>query len=146
MLIQQLISSDAEKVFIVGQNCSTATLVGNTLVCFESIGAIVSVVSFGNGFNNPTTSNLGAFAGVLNADVAAGAFGLIQAYGARNSIALVPTSTAVSTSGQGVVYGPAAGLVSGQTNGATFALGPIVMLDNAVSGPAGFWHGFIRAL
>jgi len=144
MLIQQLIQSDAEKVFVVGQNCSSATLLGNTLVCFESIGAIVSVVSFGNGFNNPTTSNAPAFAGVLNADVAAGAYGLVQAYGFRASIAANP-ATNVSISAQGLRMGPGNGLVSAQSNGLTFAMGPIIVLDNDVSG-SGFLRGFIRAL
>lgn len=145
MLIQQLIASDADKVFVVGQNCSSATLLGNTLVCFESIGTIVSSVSFGNGFNNPTTSNLSAFAGVLNADVAAAAYGLIQAYGARASVAAYPTGAATSFSAQGLVLGPAAGLVSAQTNGRSFNMGPVVILDNDISG-AGFFRGFIRAL
>lgn len=145
MLIQQLASSQAEAVFVVGQNCSSATLVGNTLVCFESIGSIVSSVSFGNGFNNPTTSNLACFAGVLNADVAANAYGLIQTYGARQSIAAYPSKAAVSLSAQGFIVGPAAGLVSAQSNGSSFALGPIVIMDNDISG-IGFFRGFIRAL
>lgn len=144
MLIQQLASSQAEAVFVVGQNCSTAILSGNTLVCFESIGTIVSSVSFGNGFNNPTTSNLAAFAGVLNADVAAAAFGLIQTYGARQSIAANP-ATNVSISAQGLILGPLAGNVSANSTGRTFAIGPIVVLDNDVSGTT-FLRGFIRAL
>lgn len=144
MQIQQLISSDAEKVFIVGQNCSSATLSAHTLVCFESNGAIVSSVSFGNGFNSPTTSNAPAFAGVLNADVAAAAFQLIQAYGARDSIAANP-ATNISISAQGLRMGPLAGAVSAQSTGLSFALGPIVVLDNDVSGTC-YLRGFIRAL
>lgn len=143
MLIQQL-SAQPDAVFVVGQNCSSATLPGNTLVCFESSGTIVSAVSFGLGFNNPTTSNIGAFAGVLNADVAATAFGLVQAYGARISIAANP-ATNVSISAQGLIMGPTAAKASAQSNGTTFALGPIVILDNDISG-TGFYRGFIRAL
>lgn len=144
MLIQQLISSNPETIFVVGQNLSSATLSGNTLVCFESVANIASFVSFGNGFNNPTTSNLSAFAGVLNADVASGAFQLIQAYGARSSIAANP-ATNVSISAQGLIMGPLAGAVSAQSTGRSFALGPIVLLDNDISG-TGFYRGFIRAL
>ena len=48
MLIQQLASSQAEAVFIVGQNVSNVTLSGNTLVCFESYGTLASSVSYGN--------------------------------------------------------------------------------------------------
>lgn len=144
MLIQQLASSQAESVFVVGQNCSSATLSGNTLVCFESIGTIVSSVSFGNGFNNPTTSNVAAFAGVLNADVAAAAYQIVQVYGARQSIAANP-ATNVSISAQGLIMGPLAGAVSAQSTGRSFGLGPIVILDNDISG-TGFFRGFIRAL
>lgn len=143
MLIQQLASSQAEAVFVVGQNNSSATLTGNSLVCFESIATITSNVSFGNGFNNPTTSNLAAFAGVLNADVATGAFGLIQVYGARQSIAA--NVGAASISAQGLILGPLAANVSAQSTGRSFGLGPIVVLDNDLSASV-YLRGFIRAL
>ena len=145
MLIQQLASSQADAVFIVGQNVSNVTLSGNTLVCFEGAGNLVSSVSYGNAVNSPSTSNVGLFAGVLNADLAANAFGLVQAFGARQSIALAVGSTAVSYSALGLVLGPAAGKVSAQSNGTTFGLGPIVVLQNDISG-AGFYCGLIRAL
>ena len=98
MLIQQLASSQAEAVFIVGQNVSNVTLSGNTLVCFESYGTLASSVSYGNAVNSPSTSNVAAFAGVLNADLVSNGFGLIQAYGARQSIAMYPSKAAVSLS------------------------------------------------
>ena len=145
MLIQQLASSQAEAVFIVGQNVSNVTLSGNTLVCFESYGTLASSVSYGNALNSPSTSNVAAFAGVLNADLAANAFGLVQAYGARQSIAMYPSKAAVSLSAQGFIVGPLAGNVSAQSNGSSFALGPIVVLSNDISG-VGFFAGLIRAL
>ena len=145
MLIQQIASSQAEAVFIVGQNVSNVTLSGNTLVCFESYGTLASSVSYGNALNSPSTSNVAAFAGVLNADLAANAFGLVQAYGARQSIAMYPSKAAVSLSAQGFIVGPAAGQVSAQSNGSSFALGPIVVLSNDISG-VGFFAGLIRAL
>ena len=73
------------------------------------------------------------------------AFGLIQAYGARQSIAAAVGSTAVSYSAQGLVLGPVAAKASAQSNGTTFALGPIVLIQNDVSG-SGFFAGLIRAL
>ena len=145
MLIQQLASSQAEAVFIVGQNVSNVTLSGNTLVCFESYGTLASSVSYGNAVNSPSTSNVAAFAGVLNADVVSNAFGLVQVYGARQSIAMYPSKAAVSLSAQGFIVGPAAGQVSAQSNGSSFALGPIVVLSNDISG-VGFFAGLIRAL
>lgn len=143
MLIQQLASSQAEGVFVVGQNVSNGTLLGNTLAAFESHPLYCSFVSFGNALNSPQTSNLAAFAGVVHENIAANAFGLVQVYGARLSVAA--HVGAVSLSAQGLIIGPAAGLVSAQTNGRSFNLGPIVLLDNDLSG-AGFYKGFIRAL
>lgn len=143
MLIQALNVSDADAVFVIGQNVSASTLLGNTLACFESHPTYVSSVSFGNAVNTPATSNLAAFAGVVHKDIAANAFGLVQVYGARQSIAAHIGATSLSA--QGLIIGPAAALVSGQTNGRSFNLGPIVLLDNDLSG-AGYYRGFIRAL
>ena len=145
MLIQQLASSQADVVLVVGQNVSNVTLSGNTLVCFESYGTLASSVSYGNAINSPSTSNVAAFAGVLHQDLAVNAVGLVQAYGARQSIAMYPSKAAVSLSAQGFIVGPLAGQVSAQSNGSSFALGPIVVLSNDISG-VGFYRGFIRAL
>ena len=108
MLIQQLASSQADVVLVVGQNVSNVTLSGNTLVCFESYGTLASSVSYGNAINSPSTSNVAAFAGVLHQDLAVNAVGLVQAYGARQSIAMYPSKAAVSLSAQGFIVGPAA--------------------------------------
>ena len=143
MLIQQLLSSDPEKVFVCGQNLSSGTLTGNTLVCWE--GVIASSVSFGNGFMQPVTSNLSLFAGVLDGTVATGAYGLIQVYGARVSIAANP-ATNVSISAAGLILGPLAASVSAQSNGNSFQFGPIVLFDNVNVSGTGFYRGFIRAL
>ena len=145
MLIQQLASSQADVVLVVGQNVSNVTLSGNTLVCFESYGTLASSVSYGNAINSPSTSNVAAFAGVLHQDLAVNAVGLVQAYGARQSIAMYPSKAAVSLSAQGFIVGPLAGQVSAQSNGSSFALGPIVVLSNDISG-VGFFAGLIRAL
>lgn len=142
MLLNQLIRTDAEVVKIVGQNVSSGTLLGNTLVCWE--GVIASTASYGNAFMQPITSNLTLFAGVLDADVATMGYGLIQCYGARASIAANP-ATDVSISAAGLILGPLAGSVSGQSHGKSFQFGPIVLFENNISG-TGFYRGFIRAL
>lgn len=143
MLIQQLIRSDAEKVFVIGQNVSTATTLGNTLVCWEPI---VAAASLGNAFNQPNTSNLAAFAGVLDADAAANAYQLVQVYGYRSSVAGAVNTTATSVSAAGIVVGPVAAKVSFASNGASFGgLGPMVVMQNDISG-SGYFGTFIRAL
>lgn len=141
MLLQQLNRTDAEKVFVIGQNVSSATLPGNGPVCWE--GVIASTVSQGNAFMSPITSNLSLFAGILDADVASGGFGLIQAYGARASIAAFISN--VSHSCAGYVLGPIAGNGSMQSQGKSFQFGPVVVFDNAASGEV-YLRGFIRAL
>ena len=141
MQIQQLNRTDAEKVFVVGQNVSTGTTVGNTLVCWESI---VATASLGNAFNKPATSNMALFAGVIDADAAADAYQLVQVYGYRASVA-GNTATVVSISGAGLILGPIAGSASFQSNGQSFGFGPLVLMQNATSG-VGYWGCFIRAL
>lgn len=141
MLIQQLNRTDAEKVFVVGQNVSSGTLSGNNLVCWE--GVIAATASYGNAFMSPITSNLSLFAGVLDADAATMTYQLIQVYGYRASIAAFISN--VSHSAAGYVMGPVAANNSAQTQGKSFQFGPILCFDNAVSGEA-YVRGFIRAL
>ena len=141
MLLQQLNRSDAETVKVIGQNVSTATTAGNTLVCWESI---VATASLGNCFNQPATSNMALFAGVLDADTATNAYGLVQVYGFRSSVA-GSCATNVSYSAAGLVVGPIAGQASFQSNGQSFGFGPLVVMQNATSG-VGYWGTFIRAL
>lgn len=141
MQLQQLNRTDAERVFVIGQNVSSGTLVGNTLVCWE--GVIAATASYGNAFMQPITSNLSLFAGVLDADAATMAFERVQVFGYRASIAAFISN--VSHSAAGYVLGPVAANVSAQSQGKSFQFGPIVCFDNAISGEA-YVRGFIRAL
>lgn len=141
MQIQQLNRTDAEKVFVIGQNVSSGTIIGNGPVCWE--GVIAATASYGNAFMSPITSNLSLLAGVLDADCAAGAFELIQAYGARVSIAAFISN--VSHSCAGYVLGPIAANGSFQSQGKSFQFGPVVVFDNAASGET-YLRGFIRLL
>lgn len=140
MLLQQLNRSDAEKVFIMVQNASGSTTTQGALACFDAR----TTSSLGNAVMQPITSNLAAFVGVFDSDLAADAFGLAQVYGYRASI--VVHVGAASVSAAGLSIGPITACWSGQSN-ATFktANGPIVVLENDLSGP-GWVKGFIRAL
>lgn len=142
MLLQQLNRTDAEKVFVIGQNVSTATTLGNTLVCWEPI---VAAVSLGNCFNLPRTSSINLFAGVLDADAAANAFQLVQVYGYRSSVAGAVNSTATSVSAAGIIVGPEVGKASFTSTAASFGYGPLVVMQNDISG-SGYFGTFIRAL
>ena len=138
MLLQQLNRSDAEKVFIIVQNATTAATQGAAL-CFDAR----TTSSLGNAVLQPQTSNLGAFAGILDANLAADAFGLCQVYGYRASIACSIPGASISAAG--LILGPVTGLWSLTSNGRSFGLGPVVVLENDVSDP-GWVKGFIRAL
>lgn len=143
MQIQLLNRTDADIVKVVGQNVSTATTLGNTLVCWEPI---VATASLGNAFNQPNTSNLALFAGVLDADALTNAWQLVQVYGYRASVAGAVNTTATSVSAAGIVVGPVAAKVSFASNGASFGgLGPLVVMQNDISG-SGYFGTFIRAL
>ena len=141
MIFRQSARTDPDQIFMVGQNVSTGTTVGNTLVCWESI---VATASLGNAFNKPSTSNLNLFAGVVDADATADAYGLVQVYGFRASIA-GQVATNVSASAAGMIVGPVAAQASFHSNGQSFVFGPIMVMDNSTSG-VGYWRGFIRAL
>ena len=140
MLLQQLNRSDAERVFVIVQNRSGVTATQGALACWDYSA---TNVSFGNAIATPQTSNLALFAGVLDADIAADGYVLAQVYGYRASI--VVHVGAASVSAAGLLIGPLTGCWSGNSNGRTFALGPIAVFDNDISGP-GWVRGFIRAL
>ena len=140
MQLQQLNRSDAEKVFIIVQNRSGVTATQGALAGFDYSAATASL---GNAVATPATSNLALFAGVLDADAAADAYVLAQVYGYRASI--VVHVGAASVSAAGLLIGPLNACWSGQSSGRTFAMGPIAVFDNDISGP-GWVRGFIRAL
>lgn len=140
MLLQQLNRNDPEKVWVAVQNASGAIVSAHQMLCWRFEAAASSL---GNAAGVPATSNLALFAGVADAELAINGYGLAQAYGARDSIAI--NVGAASISAAGLILGPANGLSSAQSNGRSFALGPIALFDNDLSGP-GYARGFIRAL
>ena len=140
MLLQQLNRGDAEKVFIMVQNVSGVTTTQGAMACFAILPATASL---GNAVATPATSNLPLFCGVFDADLASDAYGLAQVYGYRASV--VVNVGGQSQSAAGGRIGPANASWTGQTNGLTFALGPVVIIDNDLSG-SGWARGFIRAL
>lgn len=141
MLLQQLNRSDAEKVFIIAQNTAGETVSQGALVCFNPR---VGSASLGNAVAKPVTSNLGAFAGCMDSDTAADAYGLVQVFGFRASVACAAAGiNAAVLSAAGHNIGPITGSYSGSSN-AVSGVG-IVLMDFAVSN-TGWASGLIRAL
>lgn len=81
MLFQRINGSDAEKVFIIVQNTSGASLAANVPVYFET-----DAQSNGVAVSQMVASGNLLFAGINNATLADDAYGLVQVYGARQSV------------------------------------------------------------
>lgn len=101
MLFKRISRSDAEKIYIVVKNVSGSTLTAG-YSCVWDVSATVD----GVGVTQADTVDLGAYAGVADADIANGAYGKIQVFGYRAS-AYIYSSTGSSAAGD--VLGPANG-------------------------------------
>lgn len=140
MLLQQLNRTDAEKVFIIVQNSSGVTFSGNQLACFDHKQAVASL---GLAVATPSTSTLAGFAGVWDSDTANLAYNLVQVYGYRASVAAFVGAASISAAG--LIMGPLNANLSAQSTGRSFGLGPIVVLENDLSGEV-YAKALIRAL
>ena len=81
MLFKRISRSSAETVFIVVQNVSGSTITAGYSAVFD-VGASVNGVRVTQG----SAADLGAYAGVADADIADSAYGLVQAYGYRATV------------------------------------------------------------
>src|SRR5512135_1023139 len=80
MLFKRLNRSDAEKVFIIAQNVSGSTMTAGYSCVFD-VGASVDGVRV----TQASSTDLQAFAGVADSDIANNAYGKVQIYGYRSS-------------------------------------------------------------
>ena len=93
MLFKRVSRSAAEQIFIVVQNVSGSTITAGYSCVFD-VGASVDGVRV----TQATSTDVQAFAGVADADIANSAYGLIQVYGYRSSI-YIYASTGSSAAG-----------------------------------------------
>ena len=91
MLFQKLNRTDAEKVFGIFQNAESTTAPANSCVCLD-----ISTDINGSKVKKPTTAALNAFVGIVHADIAAGAYGLVQMYGYRTTASVLVTDTVIT--------------------------------------------------
>lgn len=89
MLFKRISRTDAEKIYIVVKNVSGSTITAG-YACVFDIGSSVDGVRV----TQATTEDIGAFAGLADADIADDAYGLIQVYGYRASGRIWYSSTA----------------------------------------------------
>lgn len=93
MLFKRISRSDAETIFIVVKNVSGSTITAGYSCVFDC-GASVDGVRV----TKPETTDMQAFAGVADADIANNAYGLIQVYGYRATV-YIYSSTGSSVTG-----------------------------------------------
>jgi len=93
MLFKRISRSTAETIFIVVKNVSGSTLTAGYSCVFD-VGASVDGVRV----TQASATDLQAYAGVADADIANGDYGLVQIYGYRSSV-YVYSSTGTSAAG-----------------------------------------------
>lgn len=144
MLITKRLTRDsAERLYIVAVNQTGAALSAGYLVCWNTTN-----INSASGYivEKPITSALPAFAGVVEDTINDAAHGLVQVYGYNEKAYLRFESTG-GVVAEGQLFGPVTGQWYAQSNGQSFAMGPIVNMSrfaaNTFEGQA---KVFIRAL
>lgn len=143
MLFKKISRSSAEVVKIVVKNVSGSTMAANDAVVFD-VGASTDGVRV----SQADTADLSAFAGVVDADIADGEYGLVQAYGYRASVNIYNSSTVSGVSG--AVLGTFNSQWGLQPAASATTTGGFGFLCETVASSAGayttFAKAFIRAL
>ena len=93
MIFKRINRTDPEQIFIVVQGNEGAAINANQTVQWEIASASVDGVKV----RDMDTANLYAFAGVADAAIADGAYGLIQIYGYRSTSLVLTTDTSTTT-------------------------------------------------
>ncbi len=93
MLFKRISRSSAETIFLVAKNVSGSTITAGYSCVFDT-GASVDGVRV----TQASTTDLQAYAGVADSDIADSAFGLLQVYGYRASV-YIYTSAGDSVAG-----------------------------------------------
>jgi len=148
MLFKRISRSSAETIFIVAKNVSGSTITAGYSCAFDVGGSVDGVR-----VTQCTSTELSAYAGVADADIANSAYGLVQVYGYRSAI-YVRRSTGSSTLASGTALLPLDGewaLTDQATSPGTSK--PFAFLCEAIadsgdtsSSFSANFKGFIRAL
>ena len=147
MLFKRISRSSAEVVFIVVKNVSGSTITAGYSVVFD-VGASVDGVRV----TQASGTDLGAYAGVADADIADSAFGLLQVYGYRAAV-FVKTIAGSSTYSAGAgldpvadIWGLTQSVVAAGDKQFAFLCEAITDSTNTSSAYSANFKGFIRAL
>jgi hypothetical protein len=156
MLFQRINRTDAEKVFVIAQNTSGASLAANLPVYWET-----DAVSDGVAVSQMIAGGNLLFAGINHSTLADDAYGLVQVYGARTSVVVCPLVSSYSIAPGSRLVGAAGAaylaygsmLSAGATTEATLipAIDRFVVSMETIASAAGYsatgnCAAFIRAL
>lgn len=147
MLFKRISRSNAETIFIVAKNVSGSTITAGYSCAFD-VGASVDGVRV----TQATSTELSAYAGVADNDIANSAFGLVQVYGYRSAVFVKRSDNlAVIASGSGLI--PVDGQWSlthqatdGTAKSFAFLCEAIADSTDSSSAYSANFKGFIRAL
>lgn len=142
MLFKRVSRTAAEQIFIVVQNVSGSTMTAGYSCVFDT-GASVNGVRV----TKASATDVQAFAGVADADIASTAYGLIQVYGYRSSI-YIYASTGSSATGDNLTCVAHWGMTPATSAGTAKAFGFLceAITASASSQFATTAKAFIRAL
>ena len=147
MLFKRISRATAETVFLVAKNVSGSTVTAGYSVVFD-VGASVDGVRVTQG----SAVDLGAYAGVADADIANSAYGLIQVYGYRSAVYLKTVAdSSTYTSGSGLlpvtsIWALTPTTVAAGTKQFAFLCETITDSSDTSSSYYANFKGFIRAL
>jgi len=147
MLFKRISRSSAEVVFIVAKNVSGSTITAGYSCVFD-VGTNVDGVRV----TQASGTDLGAYAGVADADIANSAYGLLQVYGYRSEV-YVKTVANSSTYSTGSNLDPVADVWSLTPSAVAAGDKSFAVLCEAItdssdtsSAYSANFKGFIRAL
>ncbi len=147
MLFKRISRSNAETVFIVAKNVSGSTITAGYSCVFDTGGSVDGVR-----VTQASTTDLSAYAGVADNDIANSAYGLVQVYGYRSAVFVKRSdNSAVIAVGAGLIpVGNEWGLLHQTTSGTAksfaFLCEAIADSTNSSSAYEANFKGFIRAL
>jgi hypothetical protein len=143
MLFKRVSRAAAEQIFIVVKNVCGSTITAGYATVFDC-GASVDGVRV----TKPETTDMQAFAGIADADIASNEYGLAQVYGYRSSV-YIYSSTGSSVTGDNLtVVGDEWGMTPAASVGTSKAFG--FLCEAVALSTSSQYHttkkAFIRAL
>lgn len=147
MLFKRISRASAEVVFIVVQNVSGSTITAGYSCVFDVGGSVNGVR-----VTQASVADLGAYAGVADADIANSAYGLVQVYGYRAAVfCKTVADSSTYSAGSGLdptqdIWALTPSAVAGGDKQFAFLCEAVTDSTDTSSSYSANFKGFIRAL